>query len=141
MGCGKPSPDRKKREVSEEPVSPLEAISGRTEREAQQPDGDQVRRAISGEPHNINKYNSDRSGRKKGRHNKGNTMIGGNRGGEQITSPGANLDRLVKDIRVQINNTKDIWKNLPHAICSSAAAPVYESNNCWNGLSRARFVN
>lgn len=45
------------------------------------------------------------------------------------------LDKLVKDIRQKVKDTKKFWSNLPFQICNNeevAASPTSDAN-CWNG--------
>jgi len=56
------------------------------------------------------------------------------------TAAGTSLDRLVRDIKKKVSVAKDFWKNLPHSICNDAAAPPSNENNCWNGLSKSRYM-
>lgn len=45
------------------------------------------------------------------------------------------LDKLVKDIRQKVKDTKKFWSNLPFQICNGEdyAAPPSSDANCWNG--------
>lgn len=45
------------------------------------------------------------------------------------------LDRLIRDIRAKVRDSKKFWSNLPYQICNNdeiAASPSNEVN-CWNG--------
>ena len=121
---------RKKRGVpDDDDETPLSSTADNTDTGSRSASA--VRRAISGDNRDLNNYGYGRSGDKhEGRHNK-QTGLGGETGG-------TSLDRLVRDIKKKVSNTRDFWKSLPHAICSAAAAPVTQENNCWNGLQRSR---
>lgn len=45
------------------------------------------------------------------------------------------LDKLVKDIRSKIKDSKKFWSNLPYQICNNDDVSASPSNdlNCWNG--------
>ncbi|XP_071439873.1 glypican-6-like [Hetaerina americana] len=54
---------------------------------------------------------------------------------------GPSLERLVKDIRQKVKDTKFFWTNLPYQICNDdkvAANPV-KDEMCWNGTTKARY--
>nr|XP_019558269.2 glypican-6 [Aedes albopictus]XP_019558270.2 glypican-6 [Aedes albopictus]XP_019558271.2 glypican-6 [Aedes albopictus]XP_029718982.1 glypican-6 [Aedes albopictus] len=53
------------------------------------------------------------------------------------------IDRLVKDIRQRVKDSKRFWSNLPYMLCSNeevAASPSSESN-CWNGHTVDRYLH
>lgn len=76
-------------------------------------------------------------GRKKNKNN--------NRNGGNASSKGRNdddnednkeppLDKLVKDIRTKVKDSKKFWSNLPFQICNNEDIDASPSNdNCWNG--------
>lgn len=45
------------------------------------------------------------------------------------------LDKLVKDIRTKVKDSKKFWSNLPYQICNNDEVAASPSNdaNCWNG--------
>lgn len=48
------------------------------------------------------------------------------------------IEKLVKDIRVKVKDSKKFWSNLPFQICNQeeyAPAVVGLEGNCWNGHS------
>lgn len=47
------------------------------------------------------------------------------------------LDKLVKDIRQKVKDSRKFWSNLPYQICNNEdfAAPSSSDANCWNGNS------
>lgn len=82
---------------------------------------------------------STNKGRKKNKNNNRN-------GGANVGSRGRNdddmddnkeapLDKLVKDIRTKIKDSKKFWSNLPYQICNNEDVAASPSNdmNCWNG--------
>lgn len=51
------------------------------------------------------------------------------------------LDKLVKDIREKVKDTKQFWSHLPYQICNDdhvAASPA-KDDSCWNGAMKARY--
>ncbi|XP_069678727.1 uncharacterized protein dlp [Periplaneta americana] len=51
------------------------------------------------------------------------------------------LDKLVKDIKLKIKDTKQFWSHLPYQICNDdhvAASPA-KDDSCWNGAMKARY--
>lgn len=69
-----------------------------------------------------------------------------NRGGASSSGRGSkdddedkkepHLDRLLKDIRTKVKDSKKFWSNLPYQICNNeeiAASPTNDMN-CWNGM-------
>ncbi|KAG8230058.1 hypothetical protein J437_LFUL009642 [Ladona fulva] len=73
----------------------------------------------------------------RGRGRKGDR--GGDRGGGSGGDP--TLEKLAKDIRQKIKDTKSFWTNLPYQICNdeSVAANPAQEETCWNGTSKARY--
>jgi glypican 4 len=50
------------------------------------------------------------------------------------------LDKLVKEIRQKVKDTKKFWSNLPSATCiNDDVAPAGSSDNCWNGQAINRY--
>jgi glypican 4 (K-glypican) len=46
------------------------------------------------------------------------------------------LDKLVKEIRQKVKDTKKFWSNLPYTVCNNEEfTPSHNSDNCWNGLT------
>lgn len=44
------------------------------------------------------------------------------------------LDKLVKEIRQKVKDTKKFWSNLPYTACNSDEFPTAgNSDSCWNG--------
>lgn len=75
--------------------------------------------------------------------NRGNTNRGrnANRNSQRYTNGNKNdnsresgLDKLVKEIRQKVKDTKKFWSNLPYTACNNDDfAPAGNSDNCWNG--------
>lgn len=51
------------------------------------------------------------------------------------------IDRLVKDIRQRVKDSKRFWSNLPYMLCNNedVAAPPASDGNCWNGHTVDRY--
>ncbi|XP_021938701.1 glypican-6 isoform X2 [Zootermopsis nevadensis] len=51
------------------------------------------------------------------------------------------LDKLVKDIRQKVKDTKQFWSHLPYQICNNdhVAASPSKDDSCWNGAMKARY--
>lgn len=47
------------------------------------------------------------------------------------------LDKLVKDIKQKVKDSRKFWSNLPYQICNNEefSAPTSSDANCWNGNS------
>lgn len=45
------------------------------------------------------------------------------------------LDKLVKDIRQKVKDSRKFWSNLPYQVCNNEefSAPSSSDANCWNG--------
>lgn len=82
---------------------------------------------------------SSNKGRRKNKNNN-------NRSGANVSSKGRNdddnddnkeppLDKLVKDIRTKVKDSKKFWSNMPYQICNNDDIAASPSNdlNCWNG--------
>lgn len=81
--------------------------------------------------------NSNNRGRKK---NKNNNRNGGNSPAKSRNDDDNEdnkeppLDKLVKDIRTKVKDSKKFWSNLPYQICNNEDIDASSSNdNCWNG--------
>lgn len=47
------------------------------------------------------------------------------------------MDKLVKDIRQKVKDSKKFWSNLPFQICNHEdfSVPPGIEGNCWNGYT------
>lgn len=75
-------------------------------------------------------------------HGSGNSGRSNSRGSNQRYTNGnrndnnreSGLDKLVKEIRQKVKDTKKFWSNLPYTACNNDEfAPAVNSDNCWNG--------
>lgn len=59
---------------------------------------------------------------------------------------GLSLDKLVKDIRLRVKDTKQFWSRLPYQMCNSDTWSVHvysgtgKENSCWNGTTEGRYL-
>lgn len=50
------------------------------------------------------------------------------------------LDKLIKEIRQKVKDTKKFWSNLPYTACNSEELPTAgNSDSCWNGQTVNRL--
>lgn len=62
---------------------------------------------------------------------RGSSFVNGN--GKSDSRESA-LDKLVKEIRQKVKDTKKFWSNLPYTVCNhDDFAPTHNADNCWNG--------
>lgn len=93
---------------------------------------------FDGESEEEEQSSSTNKGRRK---NKNNGRNGGNVGSkarnddDNDDNKEAPLDKLVKDIRTKVKDSKKFWSNLPYQMCNNdeVAAPSSNDMNCWNG--------
>lgn len=82
-----------------------------------------------------NDYQANRGNSNSGR--SGNTRSnqrGGNYSNGKSDSRESALDKLVKEIRQKVKDTKKFWSNLPYTVCNNEEfAPSHNADNCWNG--------
>ncbi|XP_046392799.1 glypican-6 [Ischnura elegans] len=87
------------------------------------------------------KFERKNKGGRKGGGGGGRDREGEDHAGMGDGHRGPTLERLVKDIRQKVKDTKNFWTNLPYQICNDekvAANPVKEEN-CWNGSTKAKY--
>lgn len=59
-----------------------------------------------------------------------------NSGNSRDDSREPGLDKLIREIRQKVKDTKRFWSNLPYTACNSEELPMAaDSDNCWNGQS------
>lgn len=91
-----------------------------------------------------NDYQANRGGGNNGGGNRARVNNGGNRSNSQrgngsymngkSDSRESALDKLVKEIRQKVKDTKKFWSNLPYTVCNhDDFAPTQNADNCWNG--------
>jgi glypican 4 len=52
------------------------------------------------------------------------------------------LDKLIKEIKQKVKDTKKFWSNLPYSACNNEELPTAgNSDSCWNGQSVNRYEN
>lgn len=91
-------------------------------------------------------HGANRGGRRKNKNNNRNGAVNGGNGDlntatrtrvyeDDTDHREPPLDRLIRDIRAKVKDSKKFWSNLPYQICNNdeiAAAPSNDVN-CWNG--------
>lgn len=62
--------------------------------------------------------------------------------GRQREKAGLDLEKLVKDIRGRVKETKQFWARLPYQSCNSDSFVANGKLNetCWNGQASGRYV-
>ncbi|XP_055907997.1 glypican-4 isoform X2 [Eupeodes corollae] len=171
QGCGRPSLGRKKRTISPKFVEPNSKTTMSDNMEADTMDIDatldneiilkesaqqRVKRTIESESDSEDVAVSDQEQNnppKKG----GGGGNGGGGGGRKNKKKQGNrknddsdyvtrepvLDKLIKEIRQTVKQSKKFWSNLPYQICNNEdiAALSDEDNNCWNGHTVDRYMH
>ncbi|XP_022088007.1 glypican-4-like [Acanthaster planci] len=64
--------------------------------------------------------------------------------GPHRTTPADNvptMEKLVKDVRSNLRETKGFWTLLPYMFCDDVAADVAVENMCWNGHSKGSYTH
>uniref|UniRef100_A0A1B6FAD6 Glypican n=1 Tax=Cuerna arida TaxID=1464854 RepID=A0A1B6FAD6_9HEMI len=63
--------------------------------------------------------------------------------GRQKEKAGLDLERLVKDIRMRVKDTKQFWARLPYQTCNSdpSVANGKVNETCWNGQSIGSYTH
>lgn len=101
---------------------------------------DQVQFDAASDEDNLGPNKSNR--RKNKNNNRNNGGGGGMNAGSRQRGNDDNddnkeppLDRLIRDIRAKIKDSKKFWSNLPYQICNNDEIAASPSNdvNCWNG--------
>lgn len=87
------------------------------------------------EEEEINSSNRGRRKNKNNNRNNGNTSSKGRNDDDIEDNKEPPLDKLVKDIRTKVKDSKKFWSNLPYQICNNDDIAASPSNdlNCWNG--------
>lgn len=89
--------------------------------------------AVGDEESSIEGTGSNK-GRRKNKQNNGGSSKS-NKGDDNDDNKDPVLDKLIKDIRQKVKDSKKFWSNLPYQICNNdefAALPSSDAN-CWNG--------
>uniref|UniRef100_A0A8D8U7X6 Glypican-4 n=2 Tax=Cacopsylla melanoneura TaxID=428564 RepID=A0A8D8U7X6_9HEMI len=158
-GCGKPILGRRKRQVSNSgrtnsrPAFPLSETIDEEEEEDEDEDEEDEDEEEEEEPVINNRQGNPRrigggSGEEKKVEGKGEAGGEGGEGekekegGEAGNSSSNELDKLIKDIRGRVRQTRNFWSKLPYQMCNendyfSSGA---QDDNCWNGADRARYT-
>ncbi|KAL1449650.1 hypothetical protein WDU94_002135 [Cyamophila willieti] len=159
-GCGKPILGRRKRQVStnsgrtnSRPSFPLSEDIDEEEEEDEDEDEEDEDEEEDEEPVINNRQGNPRrigggSNEEMKVEGKGEGESEGEKereektGGETGNSSSNDLDKLIKDIRGRVRQTRNFWSKLPYQMCNendyfSSGA---QDDNCWNGADRARYT-
>jgi glypican 4 (K-glypican) len=81
-------------------------------------------------------YSGNRGGANRGRNQSRPNQRGSFTNGKSDNSRESNLDKLVKEIRQKVKDTRKFWSNLPYTACNNDDfASAGNSDSCWNGQS------
>ncbi|KAG4077344.1 hypothetical protein HA402_009745 [Bradysia odoriphaga] len=165
-GCGRPQLGRRRRAISSRfftsEVKYFDEIDGDSDNfsfdeseTAKSVDGDRVKRTaepanreLQFEPlhfsnkddaDNSNNNNSNNKGRRKNNKKKPQLSVKSDDETDENKEPV--LDKLVKDIRQKVKDSKKFWSNLPFQICNHEdfSVPPGIEANCWNGHTIDRY--
>jgi glypican 4 len=91
-------------------------------------------------PRNEN-FQGNRGNTNRGRSSNRNSQRYTNGGNKSDNTRESSLDKLVKEIRQKVKDTKKFWSNLPYTACNSDEFPTAgNSDSCWNGQTINRSV-
>lgn len=86
-------------------------------------------------PRNENYQGTQRGNTNRGRSNNRSSQRFTN-GSKNDNNRESSLDKLVKDIRQKVKDTKKFWSHLPYTLCTNEDfALAGNTDNCWNGQS------
>ncbi|KAL7021750.1 hypothetical protein ACKWTF_012006 [Chironomus riparius] len=87
-----------------------------------------------------NDYQANR-GSNRGRSNNSNRNIQRGQYTGKTDSRESALDKLVKEIRQKVKDTKKFWSNLPYTACNNDDfTPSRDNDVCWNGVGINRYI-
>jgi glypican 4 (K-glypican) len=52
---------------------------------------------------------------------------------------GPTLERLIKEIKMKVRDTRQFWEHLPYQYCNNMSAPVSSGGKCWNGTDLGEY--
>lgn len=98
-------------------------------------DGESDEEIEEEEDESLGSSNKGRRKNKNNNRNSGNVASKGRNDDDDEDNKEPPLDKLVKDIRTKIKDSKKFWSNLPYQICNNDEIAASPSNdmNCWNG--------
>ncbi|XP_055856789.1 glypican-4 isoform X3 [Episyrphus balteatus] len=167
QGCGRPSLGRKKRTINPKFLEPSNQMASSESMEAGIIDIDidatldneiilkenaqqRVKRTIESESDDVAVSDQEQNNPPKkgggggggGRKNKKKQGNRKNDDSDYVTREPV-LDKLIKEIRQKVKESKKFWSNLPYQICNNEdiAASSDADNNCWNGHTVDRYMH
>ncbi|XP_071798085.1 glypican-6-like [Asterias amurensis] len=69
----------------------------------------------------------------------GSSRRRGQQSSPAITPTTTSMEKLIKDVRGHIKDTKGFWTLLPYMICDDVAADVTVVDICWNGQTKGSY--
>lgn len=84
--------------------------------------------------------NSNKARRKNNRNRQPSAPVPKRHDDENDENKDPLLDKLVKDIKQKVRDSRKFWSNLPYQICNNEefSAPTSADANCWNGKGADR---
>lgn len=159
QGCGRPLLGRRRRDVNDEVVnddflfmdgeSPPADETGETHsRHTRNAEPEHNKEIRDFEPVRFSSEHYGNSGQNEGTNGSGNgrsSIRRGNRGRGMSKSRmdyevnmEPTLDKLIKDIRQRVRETKKLWSNLPLQMCLNEEYSLGSQQKCWNGKTAVR---
>ncbi|XP_059621273.1 glypican-4 [Phlebotomus argentipes] len=140
QGCGRPMLGRKRRQVTDPEGFTFDDEETTRQSRSAEPTSQELSKFEPLRFSNSDNYSENgRKGKKNKNRNK--ARKGDNYDDDYSKEPV--LDKLIKDIRQKVKDTKNFWSNLPYQICNNedlAAAPSME-DYCWNGHAVDRYLH
>ncbi|KAK5646746.1 hypothetical protein RI129_005210 [Pyrocoelia pectoralis] len=122
-GCGNPALRRRRRDTTtNQDTTPVDVEEPHVEARKVKTDEDE----ITFETLNFNEEESNnKSKNKKNKHKK--------------VDSGATLEKLIRDIKQRVKDSRQFWSQLPYQMCNNEAVPPTFEGNCWNGTALGRY--
>ncbi|XP_031343007.1 glypican-6-like, partial [Photinus pyralis] len=116
-GCGNPALQRRRRQAS----TPSDVEEPRVEARRVKTDEDE----ITFETLTFNEESNNKSKNKKNKHKK--------------VDSGATLEKLIRDIKQRVKDSRQFWSQLPYQMCNNEAVPPTFDGPCWNGTALGKY--
>lgn len=157
-GCGKPVLGRKKRQVSKNsgrtnsrPAFPLaeedddeeeEDEEDEDEEDEEEEEEEEESPVVNNRQGNNRRINEPEEAKKEmdKENNEGKDKEDEKIQGEKTNTN--DLDKLIKDIRGRVHQTRNFWSKLPYQLCNENEyfSSGVQDDNCWNGQDKARYT-
>lgn len=116
-GCGNPALQRRRRQAS----TPSDVEEPHVEARRVKTDDDE----ITFETLTFNEESNSKSKNKKNKHKK--------------VDNGATLEKLIRDIKQRVKDSRQFWSQLPYQMCNGEAVPPTFNGHCWNGTALGKY--